>query len=176
MRRRSKIPAGLITGVFLILGLGLCFVKANIAQAGIANHLVINEVQLDGIAGTGGTDDDFLELFNPTGQAVDLTGWSIQKTSASGATSSLTKITLSGTIPAGGYFLIVRDDASTAQILKDLADLKSTTFSAANNNIIFLVNNDIKINNANDPDIVDFVGFGPTVSFYEGSGSGSKSR
>jgi hypothetical protein len=160
------MPAGLIAGVFLILGFGPCFVKINIVQAGIADHLVINEIQVDGIVGTGGTDDDFLEIFNPTNQAVDLAGWSIQKT------SSLVKLTLSGTIQAGGYFLIVRDNASTTQTLKDLADLKSSTFSMASNNIVFLVNDDIKINNSSDINIVDFVGFG-TVSFYEGLAAAS---
>lgn len=160
------MPVKLLLGIFLFFGAWLYLAKVNSAYAGLADHLLINEIQVDSVSGTGGTDDDFVELYNPTSQPVNLSGWSIQKTSASGATSSAVKISLNGTIPANSHFLIVRDDASTTQSLKELADLKTSALSIANNNILFLVNDDIKINDANDPNIIDFVGFG-TVSYYE---------
>lgn len=157
-----------IMGVFFILSACLLLIKTNKAYAGLADHVVINEIFIDSAIGAGGTDDDWVELYNPTNQAVVLDGWSIQKTSASGATSSLVKIALNGSIPANGYFLIVRDNASTSPALKDLADLKSSSFSLADNNIVFLVSNNIKITDAQDSEIIDFVGFG-LANFFEGA-------
>lgn len=162
------MPVFFMLGIFFILSSYLFLAKTNKACAGIADHVVINELSIDSVINTGGTDDDWVELYNPTNQAVVLDGWSLQKTSASGATSSLVKIALNGSIPANGYFLIVRDNASTSPALKNLADLKSDTFSLAENNIVFLVNNNIKIMDSQDSDIVDFVGFG-SANYFEGA-------
>jgi hypothetical protein len=166
-RRKFKMPNGSTIGVFLLLGIGLCFLKINIAQAALANHVVINEVQIDSTSGSGGTNDDWVELYNPTSQDVALDGWSIQKTTATGG--SLVKQALSGTIPANGFFLIVRNNASTTPALKNQADmLASDSFSLADNNVIYLVNVDNKITTSTDPSIVDFVGFGNT-NIHEGA-------
>jgi len=168
MQTRSKqTPRKIFAGVLLFLGIGFFMVRADCAKAALADHVVINEVFIDSISGTGGTDDDWVELFNPTSQAVDLSGWSIQKTSASGGT--LYNQALSGSVPANGYFLIVRNGSSTAQALKDSADLlASDSFSLANNNSIYLVGNSSSIQNATDTDIIDFVGYGTALNF-EGS-------
>jgi len=162
------MPAFFIMGAFFVLSGYLFLIKTDAARAGLADHLVINEISIDGVIGSPGVEDDWVELYNPTGQAVSLDGWSLQKTSSSGSTSSLAKIALSGNVPAGGYFLIVRDGTNTSSTLKDLADLKSDLLSIADNNIIFLVSNNIKIINSQDSDIVDFVGFG-SANFFEGA-------
>lgn len=162
------MPNGVTIGVFLFLGIGLCLLKINVAQAdNLANHVVINEVQIDSTAGSGGTNDDWVELYNPTSQDIVLDGWSIQKTAATGG--SLVKQALSGTIPANGFFLIVRNNASTTPSLKNAADiLTSDSFSLASDNVIYLVNTDIKIATATDFSIVDLVGFGNTA-IHEGA-------
>ena len=49
--------------------------------------------------------NDFIELYNPTTQDVDVTGWSVQYASAAG-TFTTNKTTLSGTIKAHGYYLV----------------------------------------------------------------------
>lgn len=142
---------------------------AGVALAVAPDHLVINEIQTDSLAGSGGTADDWIELYNPTGAEIILDGWSIQKTS--GTFTSLARKELTGIIPAGGHFLIIRNDASTSQTLKDAADaLAASSFSLSDNNIVYLVNNNENITGADDLNIVDFVGFG-TASFFEGSGS-----
>ncbi len=160
--RRTSISAGIFFAVCLFAA------GANAASAGIAGHVVINEIQVDSIAGAGGTDDDWVELYNPTAAAVNLEGWSIQKASGSGGT--LVNQPLSGTIQAGGYFLVVRDGATTSQSLRDIADLLAPdAFSIANNNIVYLVNDQTAIaNNLTDPNIVDFAGFG-IAAYYEGT-------
>ncbi len=159
----------IMAGAFLILGPGMDpdLLKINIARAALADHVVINEVHIDGLSGSGGTEDDWVELYNPTTAPVSLDGWSLQKFSSGGST--LYNQALSGIIPAKSYFLVVRNGASTQQSLKDMADLlASNSFSLAPDNIVYLVNNSINITpSLPTPNIVDFVGFGG-ANYYEG--------
>lgn len=166
MRRENKMLVVFCAGVFLLV-FGFCLSGSKIANAEVANHVIINEVSVDSFVGTGGTDDDWVELYNPTNLVININGWSIQKTSSSGG--SLYKQTLSGSVPANSYFLIVRNGAMTNPDLIDRADtLASDSFALANNNIVYLVNDNSNITDSNDLNIVDFVGFG-SASFYEGS-------
>lgn len=152
-------------GIFLILGAVIYFNGASKVEAAIADHLVINEVQTDSVSGSGGSADDFVELYNPTTEDVILDGWSLQKQS-SASTSAIYRADLSGTIPAGGYFLIVRGNTNTSQSLKDIADLViASTFSISANNVIYLVDDNINIVNQSDANIVDYLGMGSSESF-----------
>jgi len=156
------MPIYFYLGIFLISSLGLNLVNIETVKAGLANHAVINEVQVDSIVGTGGTDDDWVELFNPTGQTMVLDGWSIQKTAASGG--SLNRQALAGSIAANSYFLIVKTGATSS--LVEAADLLvGGTFDLANNNTIYLVNDNNNITSSTDPNIIDFVGFGTALNF-----------
>ncbi|MDD4901095.1 MAG: lamin tail domain-containing protein [Patescibacteria group bacterium] len=164
----GKMPNGLTVGVFLLaLIMGLGFLAANRAAADLADHVVINEVSIDSVVGSGGSDDDWVELYNPTDQAIDLTGWSLQKATSTGGVS--VKVVLSKTIAAKGYFLVVRNSSATSQSLKDAADLLvSSSFSLADDNTLILADDNINITGAGDPNIVDYVGWGG-VALYEGS-------
>lgn len=75
------------------------------------------EVVISEIAWMGTTDsytDEWIELYNNTGSPIDLTGWSL---SAADGTPS---IALSGTVPAGGHFLLERtDDNSVPGVAAD---------------------------------------------------------
>ncbi len=172
IRRENKTSLCLSAGIFLLFSIFVYFANTPSVQADQADHLLINEIQIDSISGTGGSSDDFVELYNPTGSDVILDTWSIQKHSKS-STSPISKFSLSKTIPAGGYFLIVRGNASTSQSLKDMADvLIPSSFSIASDNVVFLVNDDAKIENQEDNNIVDYVGMGDSEVF-EGSASAS---
>ncbi|ERS50814.1 MULTISPECIES: ExeM/NucH family extracellular endonuclease [unclassified Corynebacterium] len=48
--------------------------------------------------------NDFIELYNPTDAAIDLTGWSVEYFASNGSSGG--KITLSGTIAPHGYYLV----------------------------------------------------------------------
>lgn len=160
--RRSKIPIGFFLGIFLFSVVGFSAASPRLAMAGPANHVVINEVQVDSAPGTGGTDDDWVELFNPTTSDIALNGWSIQKTAGSGG--SLNRQALTGTVKAGDYFLIVKTGATSSLIA--LADIVvGGTFDLANNNTVYLVNDNINISSSTDPNIVDMVGFGTALNF-----------
>jgi hypothetical protein len=73
---------------------------------GVAPPVVINEVAWVGTSSN--SLDEWIELYNTTGSAVSLTGWKI--VDDNGAQT----YNLSGSIPAGGYYLIERTATSTS--------------------------------------------------------------
>jgi uncharacterized repeat protein (TIGR01451 family) len=75
--------------------------------------VIISEVAWGGTAAN--TADEWIELYNPTSSPINLFGWTL--ISSSDATPS---ITLTGSIPAGGYYLLEKDDDFTvSNILAD---------------------------------------------------------
>lgn len=68
-------------------------------------HVLVNQVY-------GGSDDgyashSFIELYNPCDAAVDLTGWELQyRSSTDGGDTAWHELSLTGTIPAKGYYLV----------------------------------------------------------------------
>ncbi|HUQ48945.1 MAG TPA: lamin tail domain-containing protein, partial [Gemmatimonadaceae bacterium] len=70
--------------------------------------LVISQIFGGGGNSGAALKNDFIEIFNPGNVAVSVAGWSVQYASAAGPTAPATWIvtTLSGSIPAGGYYLI----------------------------------------------------------------------
>jgi 5-methylthioadenosine/S-adenosylhomocysteine deaminase len=76
-----------------------------VAQEVQALHVAINEIAWMGT--TVSASDEWIELKNNTTAPVALAGWTL--TAADGTPA----IALSGTIPAGGYFLLERTDDNT---------------------------------------------------------------
>jgi uncharacterized repeat protein (TIGR01451 family) len=70
--------------------------------------IIINEVAWAGTAAS--SEDQWIELYNPTSSSIDITGWTLKSTSP---LPSALNITLSGTISSGGYFLLERGANST---------------------------------------------------------------
>ncbi len=96
----------------------LC-VPAFVAHA--ASGVVINEIAWMGTKGNA--SDEWIELYNSSSQAVDLSGWKLME-----GGGGVKIIEFSGTgfstasIPAGGYYLIERgDDGTIAGITADLS-------------------------------------------------------
>lgn len=66
-------------------------------------HPVISEFRT---RGPGGSYDEFVELYNPTGAAINIGGWDIQYSSSCGLTISTLFVIASNTVlQAGGHFL-----------------------------------------------------------------------
>ncbi len=92
-------------GILLTLGaiLGSCFFYTQRAHAG-ALPVYISQVQITG--GSGHTNDDFVELFNPNSQAVNLKGYRLVKRTAAGTVDTLIKSWTSDTIiPPFSFYL-----------------------------------------------------------------------
>jgi hypothetical protein len=69
-------------------------------------HVVVNEVKVAGTSDLGTVaGDEFIELYNPCGTTLDLTGSSLVYRSATGA-NDVVIINLTKTIAAGGYYLV----------------------------------------------------------------------
>ncbi|SFI73214.1 S-layer homology domain-containing protein [Paenibacillus sp. UNC496MF] len=93
-------------------------------------HVVINQYYGSGISTGGAADYGFIELYNPTGSAIDLSTWSVQyadrmalvdtgtgELPLTGPTGPWEVLNLSGTIPAHGSYLI-RAAASKSPSIK----------------------------------------------------------
>ncbi len=115
-RLRFFIPLlyGTLGVVFLFALLQWASIKpvsANVSAA--ARDVEINEVAWMGTSTSA--NDEWVELVNTTASPVDLTGWTL---AAGDGTPS---ISLSGSIPAGGYFLLERtDDTTVPSVAADL--------------------------------------------------------
>lgn len=139
---------------FLFLALLVFSSSRRSAVLGVlADHVVISEVQ---IAGDGGADDEFIELYNPTSSAVDISGWSIQR-ETTGGTFAKKNFEALASIPAHGYFLIANNSyngGTTADMSHGTFDLSSTGTT------IFLVNDQTTLTTGDEASIVDKVAVG----------------
>ncbi len=96
------------------------------SSAASVNHLLISEVQYDPNAAHGADDNEWVEIFNPTAFAVNLTNWWIGDIS----TSSIDKFP-DGTIIAANSYLIVSNSSTTPSFWPALP--ASTTFISLEN-------------------------------------------
>ena len=140
-------------------------------------------VQISQIYGGGGNNGglfnaDFVELRNTGTAAVSLQGWSVQYASATGSNWGGSQLTpLTGSIPAGGYFLIkLADGSNTALPGLPLPDAIGSTAMSATAGKVALVNSTAPLtgtcplsNSSLSASIVDFVGYGATANCSEGS-------
>lgn len=133
-------------------------------------QVVINEVYGGG-GNSGATyKNDFIELYNNSGTAVSLAGWSVQYASASGSTWTVTN--LSGTIPANGYYLIQEAAGTGGSVSLPTPDAIGTIAMSATAGKVALVNTTTALSGcpaSSNPALVDLVGFG-TATCYEGTG------
>src|SRR4051794_31793690 len=72
-------------------------------------HAASPDIVISQVYGGGGNSgapfkNDFIQLANRGSTAVDVTGWSVQYASAAGSSWQVTP--LSGSIPAGGRYLV----------------------------------------------------------------------
>jgi len=140
-------------------------------RVSLPKKVLINEIQIDSKNGSGGTEDDWIEFYNPNDIDVNLSNWSIQK-HGSDDPCSIDKsyykknFTDGAKITAKGFFLFASSNAN--DFLKNMADM-TATFSLSDNNTIYLVRSQEKITDENDVNIVDKVGYGVKSCFSETS-------
>lgn len=80
-----------------------------------ASHLLIWSVYGAGDKDDGVSSHDFIAIYNPADEAVNLSGYTVKYSSNRDETSPVsTEISLSGTLPASGYYVIVSAEKSTS--------------------------------------------------------------
>lgn len=118
-----------------------------------ADYLVISEVQ---VKGTSDHNDEFIELYNPTGSSVSLSGLSIQYKSATGTTFIRYNLPTDVMQPYG-FYLIARSEY-TGSATPDTTI--GSFLMGASGGHVFLVNGVANLTDCNGSDIIDKVGWG----------------
>jgi len=136
-----------VTGVTLAAtGGGLLTNTANFTGAAALPNLKINEI------GVSSASNDFVELFNPTGSAISLTGIYLQRDSGCTLSNGITEvIALTGSVPAGGYYVLANSGHS-------LANVNSATLgNIASGYCIALTTNATEVASASATNVIDWV-------------------
>lgn len=135
-------------------------------------NLVISQVYGGG-GNSGATyKNDFMELFNPTQNAITITNWSIQYNSATSTTTTWIKTKLpTVTILPGQYYLIQQSAGAGGTTPLPTADVVGSTNMSGSAGKVVLVSdtNNITASCPTGSNIIDFVGFGPTANCFEGT-------
>ncbi|NCN53161.1 hypothetical protein GW950_01715, partial [Candidatus Wolfebacteria bacterium] len=81
--------------------------------------ILISEIQTSG----GSSKDEFIELYNPNNESVDLTNWYIKRKSSSGNEYSLVSSSRleAKLIPAKGYFLLANEEGYDGDVFVDVS-------------------------------------------------------
>ncbi len=132
-------------------------------------NVVISQVYGGGGASGAPFTNDFIELFNRSASPVNITGWSAQYTSSTGA--SWQKVDLVGTLQPGQYYLIQLASGGANGGPLPAVDAMGTISMAATTGKVALVNNATTLNTScpTGPNVVDFVGYGNNANCFEGS-------
>lgn len=133
--------------LFLLAGF---FVGQKVLAAPV--HLVIAQIQTTG--GPGKTVEDFVEIFNPTSESVDLEGYRLVKRTASGASDTTLKSWASPTVIQPGHYYIW-GNSSVANVTPDAA----TNGTIADDNALAL-----RQGAENTGEIIDAVGWGKAAN------------
>lgn len=124
-----------------------------------ANSVVISEFRTQG---PNGGNDEFIELYNPTASAIDISGWTISGSNNVGNVSTRATLPASTSLPPGQYYLI----ANTSTNGYSGTVTPNLTYSTG-------ITNDGGIALSNGTTIVDQVGMSSGSAYGEGTRLGT---
>ena len=159
-----EMPRGRLAAVFA--SFALLF-----ATSSVQAQVVISQVYGGGGNSGATLKNDFIELRNNGPTAVDLTGWSVQYASSTGTTWN-GRTNLSGSIPAGGFYLIQQAQGAGGTVDLPTPDATGTIAMAGTAGKVALSRSTTALTGAcptTDANVVDFVGFGSAANCFEGS-------
>ena len=137
-----------------------------------ADHVTISQVYGGGGNGSATYTNDYVELYNPTGNTITITGWSLQYASAAG-TSWTNKQPLGGIIGPGEYYLVqLASGGANGAPLPVSPNISGDINISATTGKIALVNNSTTLTGdcpLGGSHIVDFVGYGTGATCHEGT-------
>ncbi len=140
-----------------------------LALAGTAQAQVVISQVYGGGGNTGATfKSDFIELRNNSASAVSVDGWSVQYTSAAGST--WTRTALSGSIAAGGYYLVKQADGNGGSVDLPTPDATGSIMMAGGSGKVALVRADSALTGTcplTAAALADFVGYGSSANCSE---------
>jgi len=162
MRNRSRRMA-----TFLTAALGAALLALPSSAAAASPDVVIAEVY--GGGGNSGAPyaNDFVELYNRGSSPVSLAGWSVQYASASG--TSWSAAALSGSIPAGGRYLVKLAGGTSGGAALPAPDASGSMNMSATTGKVALVTSTAALGCGANCDtaagVRDFVGYGGANDF-----------
>jgi Lamin Tail Domain len=144
--------------------------------AGASTSGVVVSQVYGGGGNSGATfQNDFVELFNAGTASVDISGWTVQYATAAGTSWQATPLT--GTIPAGRYYLVQLASSAAVGAPLPSPDATGTSNLAATSGKIALVRTATALtcgatagSCSGDASLEDLVGYG-SASEFEGTGS-----
>jgi len=158
----------------LLSALAILLAVASASGSG-AGSIVVAEVFAAGGNSGAAYANDYVELFNRGASAVAVDGWTLQYASASGTTWQSTG--LSGSIPAGGRFLVQLASGGTNGAALPAPDATGTTNLAFTGGKVAVVDNATSLSCGAAAGscsaisaVEDLVGYGGAAD-YEGSGT-----
>jgi 5'-nucleotidase len=159
------------TALASLLGLAAAPLAVLPASANVdGTGVVINEAYLSGGSAGAAYKNKFVELYNPTDAAIDISGWSLQYRSA-GQTAAFTGVgALTGSIPADGYYLVGMNSNGVAGADLPAPDATTGVTPSGTNGTLALVSSGTAIAPAPgsvtaDPSVVDLLGYGTSNTF-----------
>lgn len=146
------------------------------STAGASTSRVVVSQVYGGGGNSGATfQNDFVELFNGGAASVDISGWTVQYATAAGTSWQTTALT--GTIPAGRYYLVQLASSAAVGAPLPAPDATGTSNLAATSGKIALVRSAAALTCGAtagtctaDASVEDLVGYG-SASDFEGTGS-----
>jgi predicted extracellular nuclease len=178
VRAHHKHVTAAVGAIALSAGVASVATTSAVAAPSPTAEVVINEVYGGGGNSGAAFDRDFIELVNKTGTAISLEGWSVQYGSATSTTWS-GRTDLSGSIPAGGRFVVGQAFGSDTSLPDVPVDLGGAIAMSGTTGKVALVNSTSTLTGCGAktgapacsdlPQVVDFVGWG-TANDWAGAG------
>lgn len=161
-----RLTATLAAAALIGAGLVLAPLPA-VAAVDAGARLVVSEVYGGGGNTGAPVNRDFIELANVGPDAVDLSGYSVQYASATGASWQVTP--LSGSIAAGGQLLVGEATGANTALPGIAADIDGAIALSGTQGKVALVAGVAPLRGATGlvtlPEVVDFVGWGAAGHF-----------
>jgi predicted extracellular nuclease len=154
---------------FHLLALAALFWLGLSPSAGAAGNVVLSQVY--GGGGNSGSvyRNDFIEIFNRSGSAVSLNGWSVQYASSAGTSWQVTNLT-NVMLQPGQYYLIQEAQGAGGTTNLPTPDAVGTISMSGTAGKVALVSSTTALSGACPTGVVDFVGFGSAANCFEGAG------